>query len=200
MPHWGQRVLEDKRCLPKQGAPVILLIVALAVEAKTARPRGMSGSRIETLSWPEWVKSLGLVEIGAEERRQKNARQSSSFRMPEAMNLDPLGVVAASSFWEIASVQMMGRKLWVTEEESYAEVMIFPRGAIRFAVECSSTVKDLSRRRTSSCVVQTKFAHSCDSRNATGLTSMEATDRVVWPPIVVSLCCKDHATLEKAPR
>ena len=52
-PHWGQLVLEDMRCIPKQGAPMILLIVALAVEAKTARSGDISESMIETTPWPE---------------------------------------------------------------------------------------------------------------------------------------------------
>ncbi len=59
------RILVTSASMPKQGAPVILRIVALAVEDDTARPRDMSECMIETLPWPEWVRSLGLVEEGA---------------------------------------------------------------------------------------------------------------------------------------
>ena len=102
----------------------------------------MSESRIETLLWLEWVKSLGLLEIGADERKLKNARRTASFRMLDAMNLTPLGDDAASSIREITSVQMVGRRSWVTMEWSSAELMMLPRGAIGFVGECSSIVKN----------------------------------------------------------
>jgi hypothetical protein len=74
---------------------MILVIVALVVGAETARPSGMSESGIETMSWQEWVGSFGLVDMGDDERRKKNARQFARFRMLDAINRNPLGVVAA---------------------------------------------------------------------------------------------------------
>ena len=50
---------------------------------------------------------------------------------------------------------------------------MLPLGATRFAVECSSSVKDCSRRRASERAVHTNFAQDFESRNATGFTSME---------------------------
>ena len=50
------------------------MIVALDVVAETARAGGMLDSRIETMPWPEWVKSLGLVKSVAGRRRLKKAR------------------------------------------------------------------------------------------------------------------------------
>jgi hypothetical protein len=53
-----------KRAVPtKIRGLVILLIVARAVRAHAARPRGMSDYIIETMPWPEWVRSLCLVAI-----------------------------------------------------------------------------------------------------------------------------------------
>ena len=77
--------MEDTRCLPRQIALVILLIVALAIAAKTARPRGMSESRIETLPWPERVSNLSLMGVGVDDRIEKIARHSDNLLMPEAI-------------------------------------------------------------------------------------------------------------------
>ena len=153
------------RFLPSQVALVILLIVALAVRAETALPRDVSESKIETMPWSKWVKSFGFVETGAYERRRNNARKSASFRKHVAMNMTPLGVVAASSNgrW-VTSVQMVGRRSGATREGSLAEIMMFPLGAIKFAIECSSTVKDCSKIVASQCAVQTNFAQGCESQ------------------------------------
>ena len=42
---------------------MILLIVALAISAETARSWGMLECMIEKLPWPVWVRSLGLVAM-----------------------------------------------------------------------------------------------------------------------------------------
>jgi len=76
---------------------VIILIVALVVVAGSARLGGMSDSKTETMPWPEWAKSLGLVQSGADSRRLKKARHSVNFRMHAATNLTPIGEVAAST-------------------------------------------------------------------------------------------------------
>jgi len=62
------------------------------------------------------------------------------------------------------------------EERSLAEVMMLPRGVVKFAVVCSSAAKDYCRRHAYAWAPQTKFAHGCDSQNEAGSTSMDATD------------------------
>ena len=41
--------------------------------AETSRPEDMSKIKIETMPWPEWAKSLGLVEAEADEKMRKKA-------------------------------------------------------------------------------------------------------------------------------
>ena len=64
---------EDKRCLSRQGGPTTCPIVALAVRTYSAWPWGLLECKFETLPWPEWVRSLGLVDLGAVESKRKNA-------------------------------------------------------------------------------------------------------------------------------
>ena len=116
--------MEERRGLPRQGAPMILLIGALAVEAETARPGGMSESRIEMLPWSEWVSSLGFMGLGTKDKREKNARQSDCFRKPESVKRTPIGAAATSSSRGMTSVGMVGRWSLATEEGSPVEVML----------------------------------------------------------------------------
>jgi hypothetical protein len=190
----------ERQCLPSQGDQVILLLVALAVVSETARPRGMSGSTIETLPWLELVSSLGLVGVGTEDKKEKNARQSDCFRLLEAIKRTPLGATAASSSRGMTSVEMVGIRPWATHEGSPVEVMILPSGAIKFAVVCLSPVKDCSRRHASAWALQTKFAHGRESRTTARSKSMEATASFVLPPIALSLCYRGAATLKNSPR
>ncbi len=108
------------------------------------------------------------MEGGAKERMEKKGRLSASFRIPDAMNLTPHGIADASSSCGITSVQIVGGRSFATEEGSPADVMMFPRGAIKFAVASSSTVKDCPKRSASVWAVRIYFAQGWDSMYATG--------------------------------
>ena len=56
-PHWGQRVLDDKQCLPMHNASVILPMVVLAVEADTG---GYIGEQNRDATVAGVSKKLGL--------------------------------------------------------------------------------------------------------------------------------------------
>jgi hypothetical protein len=51
--HCGQRVPADKRNQPRHGAPVILRMVARAVEVEAALLGSMFECMMETLLWPK---------------------------------------------------------------------------------------------------------------------------------------------------
>ncbi len=116
------------------------------------------------------------------------------------MNLTPRGAAAASSSCSITSLQIVGGRSWATEEGSRAEVMMFPREAIKIVVAISSTVKVYPIRSVSLCAVQTNFAQGWDSMYVIGIVSIDATDLLVRPPVDVRRCCKGPAFLRKAPR
>ena len=159
-------------------------IVVLAVKAEVPRPMGMSEWRIETLPWPEWVSSFGLVAICATARREKKALYYVSLRRPADTNLTPLAAVVASGSAGVTAVCIVGDKSCETEVGSPAEVMMFPRGAIRLAAEDSPAVKESSKVRAALCASLTNLAQGLVTVCWEGSKSEAATARFVSPPIV----------------
>ena len=111
----------------------------------------MSECKIETLPWPVRVRSLNLVAIVIVKSKNNNTRHLTSFRSPAEMKRAPLGAAAAMLCGGMTSVKIVSWRSWATDEGSPADVMIFPRGAIKFIVLCFSELKDVSNRRASAC-------------------------------------------------
>jgi len=93
---------------------------------------------------------LGFKESGDEANKEKKARHLESFRKPAATNHIPLGASVRAIRGSVTSVWMVGRRSWAIEVGSPIEVMMFPRGAMRFVVPCSSVVNDYCNCRARS--------------------------------------------------
>jgi len=133
-------------CRPRNFAPVIRLMVVLAITADTRWPRGVSECKTMMLPCPAYVSTFGWFLDGVRRCKSKKCLHSVSLRIFVAMNPIPFGDAIESCSSGSSSSSMVDIRSSISLVGSLAKKIVSSLGARQSAVCRYAGVKDCCNR------------------------------------------------------